>query len=1085
MTATVFALSLTVCGAAQSLDRPWERPDGVIEFKGQTFKSWRAYHESPLFDPANKCAAPDPAANNGGQGQVGAFRGISVDDCTMSSTTIDADYDPTVGDYRIPCVVHVIRNSSGTSGDITFDKVESGIRILNEDINALAGSLGENGNFAGIEFYLADVDPDGNQTNGVTFSNNDTWYNDGGNYWESLAWDPQRYLNIYTTTAGGALGYVAGFPADGTAGQIYDRVVILWSTYGEDAPYGAPYNYGRTLTHEVGHYLGLFHTFQGGCGSSDCYNSSDLICDTNDESGPNFSCSGSPSSTCGSEDPIDNYMDYSDDLCMEQFTAEQVNRMRCSLLNYRPLLYTEGASCSTGIAGFGSAAVQPDSTVTVSVRDCDINTDENSSQSLTVDVSSDFDAPFSLTLNEEGLDSAVFSATINISSIPGGQGLYAPEGSEIMVEYLDELDADENPNVTVLGVARVDGSVNGPLSVDVVSLTSSTATVAVSTDEPVQVTVNYGLSCDVLSGSESQAAFATDSEVTITGLEDGQSYFYVVVLTDEAGNSGTYGAGKGCYEVDIPEAPDFFTEQFASGFDLQNTSLEFTRESTLDVFGLCGESIGSFPYDTSGGTPISLGDDTSEGISLPFTFEYYGQNYDTAYVGSNGYVTFSSGDTTYTETIDAHFSLPRISMLFDDLNPSTGSGSVTYTTSSDLCVITWDNVNEYSTSNSNSFQVALHASGDITMSWLGIDVQDAIVGLSRGGGVDPDYEGTDLTAGTSGCLPGPPSAFDVSVSTLPGVPVEITLSASDDGQPSPFVYVIESLPQQGILRDLGLEEVISVVPHVIASGPGPHVEYESTGNFEGTVAFNFSADDGGTPPEGGPSNSATVQVVVATGPQVIVAWPMDSDPGWTLEGDWAWGVPAGAGGDPSSGATGSNVVGYNLNGDYTNNMSETYATTPSIDCSASVDTTLRFKRWLGIESSTFDHASVQVSGGGEVWTTVYDHVEGGFQETSWSDIEIDISEVADGSSDVRIRWVMGTTDGSVTYGGWNIDDVELIGVVPNDSVPGDFNGDGLVNGADFGIMLAAWGECSGCPEDLNEDGFVSGADVGLLLTLWN
>ena len=218
---------------------------------------------------------------------------------------------------------------------------------------------------------------------------------------------------------------------------------------------------------------------------------------------------------------------------------------------------------------------------------------------------------------------------------------------------------------------------------------------------------------------------------------------------------------------------------------------------------------------------------------------------------------------------------------------------------------------------------------------------------------------------------------------------------------------------------------------------------------------------------------------------MIVAWPMDSDPGWTLEGDWAWGIPAGADGDPSSGATGSNVVGYNLNGEYTDNMSETYATTSSFDCSGSVDTTLRFKRWLGIESSTYDNASVQVSGGGEVWTTVYEHVEGTFQETSWSDIEIDISDVADGSSDVRVRWVMGTTDGSVTLGGWNIDDVEVIGVVPNDSTPGDFNGDALVDGADFGIMLAAWGACPGCPEDLNEDGLVGGADIGLLLTLWN
>ena len=71
------------------------------------------------------------------------------------------------------------------------------------------------------------------------------------------------------------------------------------------------------------HYLGLFHTFQGGCDSGSCYTQSDLICDTNSESGPHFGCS-SGTSSCGSVDPIENYMDYSDDACMTEFTGDLI-----------------------------------------------------------------------------------------------------------------------------------------------------------------------------------------------------------------------------------------------------------------------------------------------------------------------------------------------------------------------------------------------------------------------------------------------------------------------------------------------------------------------------------------------------------------------------------------------------------------------------------------------------------------------------------------------------------------------------------------------------------------------------------------
>ena len=141
----------------------------------------------------------------------------------------------------------------------------------------------------------------------------------------------------------GNLGYVPSLPQGGIAGSNSDRVVILHSTFGRNAPLN-PFHLGRTVTHEVGHYLGLEHTFSGGC--SNGYTSGDLISDTNPESSPTYGCPGSRTS-CGSAAPIHNYMDYSDDICMNQFTPEQSNRMRCSLINYRPDLYELAAGpCS-------------------------------------------------------------------------------------------------------------------------------------------------------------------------------------------------------------------------------------------------------------------------------------------------------------------------------------------------------------------------------------------------------------------------------------------------------------------------------------------------------------------------------------------------------------------------------------------------------------------------------------------------------------------------------------------------------------------------------------------------------------------
>jgi hypothetical protein len=167
------------------------------------------------------------------------------------------------------------------------------------------------------------------------------------------------------------------------------------------------------------------------------------------------------------------------------------------------------------------------------------------------------------------------------------------------------------------------------------------------------------------------------------------------------------------------------------------------------------------------------------------------------------------------------------------------------------------------------------------------------------------------------------------------------------------------------------------------------------------------------------------------------SWNMDTNPGWTTQGLWAWGQPTGGGGqygspDPTSGYTGSNVYGYNLSGDYENSLSEKHLTTTPINCTGLSNVTLKFRRWLGVEQPAYDHAYVRVSNNGSTWTTVWEN-SGYITDSSWGQQELDISSLADGQATVYLRWTMGTTDSWWQYCGWNIDDVEIwgVGTVPS------------------------------------------------------
>ena len=171
---------------------------------------------------------------------------------------------------------------------------------------------------------------------------------------------------------------------------------------------------------------------------------------------------------------------------------------------------------------------------------------------------------------------------------------------------------------------------------------------------------------------------------------------------------------------------------------------------------------------------------------------------------------------------------------------------------------------------------------------------------------------------------------------------------------------------------------------------------------------------------------------------------LDSDPGWTTEGEWKFGQPTGGGGeyggpDPTSGYTGSNVYGYNLNGDYPNNLPERHLTSHPIDCSGLSNLRLKFWRWLGVERPMYDHAYVRVSNDLISWTTVWENT-GEIADVSWHEMDLDISAVADNQPTVYLRWTMGETDVGWRYCGWNIDDIQLFALTCG--VCFDSDGDG-------------------------------------------
>lgn len=192
---------------------------------------------------------------------------------------------------------------------------------------------------------------------------------------------------------------------------------------------------------------------------------------------------------------------------------------------------------------------------------------------------------------------------------------------------------------------------------------------------------------------------------------------------------------------------DSFTERFdASAMDLQNQTLKFVPDGSANFYRVCRVETSAFPTDPSGGAVLLLNDDDFEHITAmnSRSVRLYGETYTSLFVGSNGYITFEIGDTDFGESLPDHFEQPRISALYDDLNPSSG-GTVSWRQLSDRIAVTYENVSQFGYSDQNSFQIEMFFDGEIHLTHLGIDIFDGLVGLSPGFGVPAGFVESDLS----------------------------------------------------------------------------------------------------------------------------------------------------------------------------------------------------------------------------------------------------------------------------------------------------------------------------------------------------
>ncbi len=359
--------------------------------------------------------------------------------------------------------------------------------------------------------------------------------------------------------------------------------------------------------------------------------------------------------------------------------------------------------------------------------------------------------------------------------IPGGQA-----SASFAVSAVNDTLLDGSPSVSLNASAPPYSGV--PASIAVIDNETTTLTVTlpanasegeagltgtVTAGAIVGASVAVSLSSnDVTEVSVPQSVLIPGGQASVTfpltihddGVVDGSQT--VIVAAQVAG----WSAGSASMLVLDVGAEDFLTELFdTTANDTAGTSYFFVPAAAAGGYAFARSPTTAFPTNPTGGTTLSLSDDSSSQVTLSGGAQVtlHGIDYGAFFVGSNGYLTFTTGDSNLSESFATHFNQPRISALFDDLDPGAG-GSVSYRQLADRVAVTWQNVPQFGTTDSNSFQIEMFFDGRITITILAIAATDGLIGLSAGGGTPADFTESDF------------SAFPLAASLTVALPASLT-----------------------------------------------------------------------------------------------------------------------------------------------------------------------------------------------------------------------------------------------------------------------------------------------------------------------
>jgi hypothetical protein len=339
-------------------------------------------------------------------------------------------------------------------------------------------------------------------------------------------------------------------------------------------------------------------------------------------------------------------------------------------------------------------------------------------------------------------------------------------------------------------------------------------------------------------------------------------------------------------------AVDSFTEIFdSSPNDTAFQSWLFTPDASPAEYRVDRTVVSQFPSDPLGGSNLYLSTGSSAFVSLSGgqTVQLYGSAYSSFYVGANGCLTFGSSDTSFGESLSAHFSRRRVAGHFNELNLSWG-GTISWKQWADRAVVTYQSVSNYFTGVPNSFQIEMYFDGRIRITCLGIGSRDGLIGLSKGAGIPVPYVKSDFSAYGTVPPPTPPQlsltlpatvlegsgvlsgtvaisaaqtvatavALSSTISSKLQVPASVTIPAGATSVPFDF-----TVPDDSLL-DGAQTVIVTATAAGVHSGAGTVLVQDN----EAGAVLSISAPASVT--EGGPDGQGTVSVSAAPSSPVTV-----------------------------------------------------------------------------------------------------------------------------------------------------------------------------------------------------------------------